>query len=371
MAEDRPLQTKANQGLNPNRSDAQITKGLKPNPRLLSSSMETLVPSTPTILSEPTVYKGEPSFILSKEEDDRISNNRLQRRTLILRLKVLVSVDDSKIEEQRKKKHGHPKGSKNGVNNNGNEGETRRSVNKLEELKQSLHFDKAISSITGKIWIFWTNDFDVTLLGDSEQALHLDVKHLQSSTQFLIIAVYAKSTRKGRNELWKELTQFRNQHLGDPWMMGSDFNVIHNLDEYSGNSQPDQAAIEDFNQWINFCDLTEIQTIGSDYTWVGNRQNGWVLKKLDRILYTEEWLSLFPISTVQHLNRASSDHSPLLHQFNHTMESRPRLFRFQKMWLRRQSFLSMVKQNWDQPVQGYGMYAFSAKLRRLKAHMKE
>ncbi|CAI9099657.1 OLC1v1036511C1 [Oldenlandia corymbosa var. corymbosa] len=154
---------------------------------------------------------------------------------------ILVSVDDSEIGgssdlihteeafvsvsdgEQRKKKRGRPKGSKNGVN-------------KLEELKQSLHFDKAISSITGKIWIFWTNDFDVTLLGDSEQALHLDVKHLQSSTQFLITAVYGKSTRQGRNELWKELTQFQNQHLGDPWMVGGDFNVIRNLDEYSGNS---------------------------------------------------------------------------------------------------------------------------------------
>ncbi|CAI9117506.1 OLC1v1018906C1 [Oldenlandia corymbosa var. corymbosa] len=71
MAKDRPLGTKANQGSIPNRSYAQIIKGLKPNPRLLSSSVETLVPTTPTILPEPTVYKGEPSFLLSKEEDDR------------------------------------------------------------------------------------------------------------------------------------------------------------------------------------------------------------------------------------------------------------------------------------------------------------
>ncbi|CAI9112187.1 OLC1v1012593C1 [Oldenlandia corymbosa var. corymbosa] len=59
---------------------------------------------------------------------------------------ILVSMDDSEIGgssdfvpteearvsasdgEQRKKKRGHPKGSKNGVNNNGNEGETRRSA---------------------------------------------------------------------------------------------------------------------------------------------------------------------------------------------------------------------------------------------------
>ncbi|CAI9112272.1 OLC1v1012692C1 [Oldenlandia corymbosa var. corymbosa] len=73
MAEDRPIGAKSNQGSIPKRSFAQIIRGLKPNPRLLSSSVETLVPTMSTIMSELEVYKGEPSFLLSKEEDDRLA----------------------------------------------------------------------------------------------------------------------------------------------------------------------------------------------------------------------------------------------------------------------------------------------------------
>ncbi|CAI9114897.1 OLC1v1015714C1 [Oldenlandia corymbosa var. corymbosa] len=53
------------------------------------------------------------------------------------------------------------------------------------------------------------------------------------------------------------------------------------------------------------------------------------------------------------------------------LASKPKLFRFQQMWLRRAEFKDVVQESWSQPVRGFGMLAFSTKLRRLKMKLKE
>ncbi|CAI9105217.1 OLC1v1004090C1 [Oldenlandia corymbosa var. corymbosa] len=128
-------------------------------------------------------------------------------------------------------------------------------------------------------------------------------------------------------------------------------NVIQNLEEYEGFSQQDMGAIDEFNDFINNCNMLEFPLVGNLYTWKGTRQAGRVLKRLDRLLFTQEWLSLFPVALVHHLNRSTSDHAPLLLQYKVDMDTKPRIFRFQKMWFRRSSFFEVVKENWDQPIE--------------------
>ncbi|CAI9099578.1 OLC1v1036424C1 [Oldenlandia corymbosa var. corymbosa] len=148
-----------------------------------------------------------------------------------------------------------------------------------------------------------------------------------------------------------------------PWMVGGDYNVIRSLEEYDGNSQPEQGAIDDFNCWIGSCRLMELNPLRNLYTWKGNRQNGRVLKRLDRILFNQEWMTLFTISSVHHLSRSTSDHAPLLHRFRVDSETWPSIFQFQKMWMRRNDFLGIVKESWVHPIEAFGMLRFSLKLR--------
>ncbi|CAI9102974.1 OLC1v1001377C1 [Oldenlandia corymbosa var. corymbosa] len=103
----------------------------------------------------------------------------------------------------------------------------------------------------------------------------------------------------------------------------------------------------------------------------GTHATGWVSKKLDRILFSQEWMEIFPCVSIELLSRTTSDHSPLLFQFDTQLETRPRCFRFQKMWLRRVDFKNIVKASWLQPANSFGMMAFLMKLRRLKLVLKE
>ncbi|KAJ8752695.1 hypothetical protein K2173_006497 [Erythroxylum novogranatense] len=72
---------------------------------------------------------------------------------------------------------------------------------------------------------------------------------------------------------------------------------------------------------------------------------------------------------VELLNRATSDHSPMLYNCA-TPTSVPSSFKFQDMWIRHPTFQSTVVASWEQPQEGYGMYRFSRKLRRLKEVLK-
>ncbi|CAI9112858.1 OLC1v1013358C1 [Oldenlandia corymbosa var. corymbosa] len=145
----------------------------------------------------------------------------------------------------------------------------------------------------------------------------------------------AKSQHDGEDDApedfcWSESEKDgSHQHPNTPWMVGGNFNVIRSLDEYSGISVQDQAAMAHFNDFIEEASLTELLTIREEFTWCGTRSTGWVSKKLDRILFSMESLASFPQSCA------------MLLQFDTTLEVQPRSFCFQNMWLRRDDFMGL------------------------------
>ena len=155
-----------------------------------------------------------------------------------------------------------------------------------------------------------------------------------------------------------------------PWLVGGDFNVVAAADEYAGQAVQDLTAMAEFAECISTCGLKEIPFSGSRYTWTGIRQGRRIWKRLDRLLMNLEWQRRFSGSVVKHLNRATSDHSPQLLQLSPGLPTGPKSFRFQDMWLNHHGFLMVVRQCWDQPTDGYGMFHFFLKLKRLKQALR-
>ncbi|XP_071916243.1 uncharacterized protein [Coffea arabica] len=151
--------------------------------------------------------------------------------------------------------------------------------------------------------------------------------------------IYAKCTRVDRHSLRSELSSITGS-VTRPWLVGGYFNVISTLAEYAGRAAQDLGAISDFNTAISDYHLQEVPYSDSPYTWSGIRAGARVWKRLDRVLANHQWLSFLPNTSVQHLNRATSDHSPLL-------------------------------SNWALSADGYGMYRLAFKLKRLKGAWAE
>ncbi|KAL0290583.1 UNVERIFIED_CONTAM: hypothetical protein Sradi_7046800 [Sesamum radiatum] len=105
---------------------------------------------------------------------------------------------------------------------------------------------------------------------------------------------------------------------------------------------------------------------GNPYTWTNKR----VWKRLDRVLYSKEWTDTYNSTRVQHLPRRLSDHHPLFITAAKTENRKPSSFRFQNMWLNHHSFFDTVRQEWNLPIEGYGMYKLQQKIYRTKELLK-
>lgn len=56
--------------------------------------------------------------------------------------------------------------------------------------------------------------------------------------------------------------------------VGGNFNVISNLQEYSGRSEPDLVGMSEFNTELSQCALSELPVSGGIFTWTGIRRGG-------------------------------------------------------------------------------------------------
>ncbi|KAL2476812.1 DNAse I-like superfamily protein [Abeliophyllum distichum] len=161
---------------------------------------------------------------------------------------------------------------------------TRRRLKKLVQIHQRMSRVKF-----GAFGIWGLQLLHVLII---LQFLHIRVEDPRLSRPMYITPVYASCSPAGRRDLWMGLHQI-SLAVDGPWMVGGDFNVI----AHNGYS-------------------------GSQYTWT----NGRVWKRLDRVLINSVVGSSCSRFSVRHLNRSTSDHSPLLIQWSSDDDLGPRPF---------------------------------------------
>ncbi|XP_027067398.1 uncharacterized protein [Coffea arabica] len=240
----------------------------------------------------------------------------------------------------------------------------------LDDFTSRFGFHLGVCNSSNKIWVMWRSGFAVNVLVNNDQLIHMQVCH--DSWTFVAHGsfVYGKCSRVERRALWSALGLISEEMGTKPWLVGGDFNVVAAADKYAGQAAQDLTAMAEFAECISACGLKEIPFSGSRYTWTGIRQGRRIWKRLDRLLMNLEWQRRFSGSVVKHLNRATSDHSPQLLQLSPGFPTGPKSFRFQDMWLNHHGFLMVVRQCWDQPTDGYGMFHFFLKLKRLKQALR-
>ena len=59
---------------------------------------------------------------------------------------------------------------------------------------------------------------------------------------------------------------------------------------------------------LDECGFTDVGYVGLPFTWCNNRPIGTVWEKIDWVVATNEWFSLFPGTRVFHLDNNTSDH---------------------------------------------------------------
>lgn len=98
--------------------------------------------------------------------------------------------------------------------------------------------------------------------------------------------------------------------------------------------------------------MIDIGYSGARFTWSNHRPlTHLIQERIDRVFINAEWNILFPEALVQHLERAHSDHCPILLCLDKNHDVRlPRPFRFQPMWLSHPTFPYVIRDAWSNPT---------------------
>ncbi|XP_074314499.1 uncharacterized protein LOC141649715 [Silene latifolia] len=136
----------------------------------------------------------------------------------------------------------------------------------------------------GGIWVYWKSDLvNITPVTKHPQYITMEIAR-NSETPWFFTVVYASPDPHNRKELWSELKKIARQN-NHPWMVAGDFNETRNLSEIHGGDANMARRCDLFNNWIENCELVELEFSGAAHTWFrGNSIETRQSARLDRAL---------------------------------------------------------------------------------------
>lgn len=128
--------------------------------------------------------------------------------------------------------------------------------------------------------------------------------------------------------------------------------------------------MDSLDECINQADLDDLRFGGQFFSGSNRREEGPILRKLDRALVNAEWESRFTGSEANFLPAGVSDHSLMVIKLAELPQVR-KPFKFFHFWADHPSFLQVVEEVWMEDVFGTPMFKLCTKLKRLKKRLPE
>ncbi|KAI9103644.1 hypothetical protein K1719_023267 [Acacia pycnantha] len=185
--------------------------------------------------------------------------------------------------------------------------------------------------------------------GFPEESLSLGGKKM------LFTAVYASPNETRRSRMWDMLYNISTE-ITDPWLLAGDFNEIKTPLEQKGGGRICEARCRKFRDWIEDCNLIDLNAQGPFFTWKGPNWEGLdrVYRRLDRCLCNIQWQENFANADIKVVPRINSDHYPLLmNLIGRNKEFRSRPFRFEGAWQLHETFEDMLMQKWNREEEAH------------------
>ncbi|KAK3221972.1 hypothetical protein Dsin_008997 [Dipteronia sinensis] len=160
----------------------------------------------------------------------------------------------------------------------------------------------------GRIWVGWDpRILNITKISETDQIIHCNACILDTNDQFRISFVYGSNDDKLRKALWQSMCSSQN---GSPWIVLGDFNVLRSVANSIGGCPRISSAMEEFNDCLQSSELDDLRFSGLLHTWCNKRSNGYISRKLDRVLVNNDWIVKFENSEVIFLPPSISDNCP-------------------------------------------------------------
>ncbi|KAL8462975.1 hypothetical protein ACS0TY_033030 [Phlomoides rotata] len=180
--------------------------------------------------------------------------------------------------------------------------------------------------------------------------------------------VFQKTTSQ-RKVLWETIQALVWQNGTEVIGIIGDFNTIREESDMVGRSnQWDRNEMDRFNNFIEGCDLSEVQLVGRRFTWY--RPDGTCNSKLDRLLVNTNWINKWTGQILRGGKRSLSDHVPIFIE-GCKKDWGPRPFKFFNQWIQHPGYKELIEKVWSSSTkQGWASFVIKEKLKEVKIELK-
>ncbi|GJZ31367.1 hypothetical protein Tco_0576414 [Tanacetum coccineum] len=224
-----------------------------------------------------------------------------------------------------------------------------------------------------RIILGWNhNDVDIMVVTQDDQAVHARVWLKLEKKEVFCSFIYAHNRYNQRRSLWKGLSHHKLYVRDRPWCLLGDFNSTLYLDETTTGTSRIDIAMREFKECVDDIEVMDVQNSGLQFTW-SQKPKGYdgILKKLDRIMSNQEFLTSFVGAHAIFKPYRISDHSPSILSIPLSVKSKPKPFKFYNIITKHERFLNIVKDLWCNNVSGFFMYRIVKKLKTMKKPLRK
>ena len=251
--------------------------------------------------------------------------------------------------------------------------ETKFEVDEMARIKRKFERQQGLVvpcvNRGGGLALLWKSSLKVDIQTYSPRHIDAVITEAEGSLQWRFTGFYGEPETGNRGESWRLLKHLSGR-LNLPWVVMGDFNEIMFAGEKLGGNPRPEWQMHQFCEVLNRCHLRDLGYIGSDFTWSrrwGSR--GWIRERLDRAFVSTSWASVFPQQRLHHVAASTSDHCMLLLKCTQTSwrrKRKPKLFRFESMWLRDNQCDDLVIDAWEQGECMGGLYPLNTCLNECR-----
>ncbi|XP_021993554.1 uncharacterized protein LOC110890263 [Helianthus annuus] len=209
--------------------------------------------------------------------------------------------------------------------------------------------------------------FDVMIVAQSPQVIHLQLGFKLDKRLLFCSIVYADNYYVTRRELWHLLSMHKVFVADRPWCIMGDFNSALNIEDNSMGSSSISIGMRDFQECVDDIEVVDVNRTGIHFTWSQKPKKGvGLLKKIDRVMGNTPFLTEYPNSVAIFKPYRLSDHCPCILSIPEALKLKPRPFKFAIFLVFKPEFLEIVNKHWLINVDGVHQFRVVKKLRSLK-----
>lgn len=232
--------------------------------------------------------------------------------------------------------------------------ETRGPSHCIEKLKRQWNLNGVgMSSVglAGGLALLWDKSVQLELVSFSINHMDVKVEYGEYGKWVRVTGTCGVPEVEQRHKIW-DLFRYLNSDRSMPWFIGGDFNEILNHSEKQGGRFRLPRQMNNFNQVLAECALSDLGFEGYPFTWSNNREALRTVRcRLDRVCANSEAIRAFPTAMVEHVQQDGSGHIPIALHFERLVQRnggvRRRPFRFEAMWIRKQDCEDIIRKVWE------------------------